>query len=76
MILCYLKALHSKTIYFYANQRLPTIMHGAVCPSTPHVWYIRDVQQFLAPPGLLLQPLPPQVPHLAAQQVDFCPIPR
>ena len=54
---------------------LPLMMQGAVFPLSPHVCFIRDPQQFLLPPGHLLQPLPPHRPQLAAQHTFFLEIP-
>ena len=45
-------------------------MHGALIPSTPQIFPLSlmlPVQQFLVPPGLLVQPPPPQLPQVFAQ---------
>ena len=63
------------SIEFVMMELLPLIMQGAVFPFSPHVCFIRDPQQFLLPPGRLLQPLPPHRPQIAAQHTFFLEIP-
>ena len=45
-------------------------MQGALLPSTPQTFplsFMLPVQQFWVPPGLLVQPPPPQLPQVFAQ---------
>ena len=63
--------------YYPSIFHIPGIMHGALIPSTPQIFPLSlmlPVQQFWVPPGLLVQPPPPQLQQVFAQHTD-APIP-
>ena len=64
----FLEILQTVQCHFW-NKYLPFLStQGASCPE-PQTCVICPVQQLSAPPGLVSQPNPPQVPQLAAQHV-------